>query len=213
MDLQFGALLIMSLSLFGMPTIAPTPHEMIHTECTSIAVQRAPNNVDMARVRDAWFGWYNDYRSSLGLPPYAHDQTLESTARNWSYYSVKRGTIDHKRAWQAAYYDYAAIEQWFADLGVTFTNVRGKTFTENIGWGPYACTEVDCTDELIAAIRSTFDFFLSEKGKGYSPHYNAIVSDAFTTMGLGIAIDPAMRKYYLTAHFAAEIEDRPFPCR
>jgi uncharacterized protein YkwD len=178
----------------------------------TINVQQAPSNVDMARVRDAWFGWYNGYRAELGLAPYAQDATLDRTAGNWSYYAVKRGTIDHKRAWQAPYYDYGAIEKWFGNFGVRFENVRGKTYTENIGWGPYSCSDDDCTDELIAAIRSTFDFFMSEKGAAYRPHYNAIVSDAFANMGVSVAIDASAKRYYLTAHFATEVVDPPAVC-
>lgn len=209
MLLEFGTLLATSLTLFSGPSVAAAAP----AACVTINVQEPPANVDMQRVRDAWFGWYNDHRATLGLAPYVADATLDRTAANWSYYSVKRGTIDHKRAWKAAYYDYKAIEQWFANFGVRFENVRGKTYTENIGWGVYSCAEDDCTDELIASIRTTFDFFMSEKGKAYRPHYNAIVSDAFTAMGLGIGIDPATRRYYLTAHFATALAEAPTACR
>ena len=208
MTLQFGSILASSFLAFASPALAADGGS-----CVTINVQQPPANVDMQRVRDAWLGWYNDYRAQSGLLPYSSDPTLERTAGNWSYYAVKRGTIDHKRAWQAPYYDYPAVERWFGNFGVTFENVRGKTFTENIGWGPYRCDEDDCTDELIAAIRTTFEFFLSEKGKSYSPHYNAIVSPAFTRMGMGIGIDPATKKYYLTAHFATALASEPEICR
>lgn len=208
MIFQYGTLLATSLSLFAFPTVA-----MAQDSCVTINVQEPPATVDMQRVRDAWFGWYNDYRSELGLAAYSSDETLERTASNWSYYSVKRGTIDHKRAWQAPYYDYKGIESWFGDKGITFKNVSGKTYTENIGWGVYSCAEDDCTDELIATIRSTFDFFMSEKGLAYRPHYNAIVSPSFTKMGMGIGLNEKTKRYYLTAHFATELTSEPVVCQ
>ncbi len=208
MILQYGSLLASTLLLFTAPAVAAEDNA-----CVTINVQQPSASVDMERVREAWLGWYNDYRASLGLSPYASDSTLDRTASNWSYYSVKRGTIDHKRAWQAPYYDYKAIESWFGNFGVTFKNVRGKTYTENIGWGRYSCSKDDCTDDLVASIRSTFDFFMNEKGLAYRPHYNAIVNPEFTKMGMGIGIDAATKRYYLTAHFATELTSEPAICR
>jgi uncharacterized protein YkwD len=205
MILEYGAILATSLSLFASPAMAAEPAG----QCVTVNVQEPPASVDMYRVRDEWIGWYNDYRATLGLPAYAQDATLDRTAGNWSYYSVKRGTIDHKRAWQAPYYDYRAIESWFKKFDVGFKNVGGVTFTENIGWGVYSCDEDDCTDELIASIRSTFDFFLGEKDKAYRSHYNTIVNGKFTKMGLGVAVDPAKKRYYLTAHFGTELTEAP----
>lgn len=207
MMLEYGAILAASLSLFASPAMAAAPAE----QCVTVNVQELPANIDMERVRGAWLDWYNDYRATLGLHAYAPDATLERTASNWSYFSVKRGTIDHKRAWKAAYYDYKGIESWFSKFGVAFKNVRGKTFTENIGWGVYSCSDDDCTDELIASIRSTFDFFMSEKGKAYRSHYNTIVSPDFTKMGMGIGLDAASKRYYLTAHFAVDFAEDPSP--
>lgn len=206
MSLQFGVLLAASLSLFSSP-----PAASAHDACVTINVQEPPANVDMDRVRATWLDWYNGHRTDAGLAPYASDATLDRTASNWSFYAVKRGTIDHRRAWKGAYYDYGAIRQWFADVGVTFANVRGTTFTENIGWGIYACDDADCTDELLAAVRTTYDFFLSEKGKQYRPHYNAIVHPHFTKMGLGIGVDSARNRYYVTAHFGTEFAAEPAP--
>lgn len=208
MSLHFGSILASSFLFLATPALAAADDA-----CVTINMQEPPANIDMERVRAAWLGWYNDYRATLDLPAYSSDATLERTASNWSYFSVKRGTIDHKRAWQAPYYDYKAIEKWFSNFNVTFKNVGGKTFTENIGWGPYACSKDDCTDELIASIRTTFDFFLGEKNKANRSHYNTIVNPTFTKMGMGIGIDPVTKRYYLTAHFAAEIENAPSVCR
>jgi len=205
MIFEYGAMLAMSLSLFASPAMAAAPAG----QCVTVNVQELPASIDMGRVRAAWLDWYNEYRATLDLAPYASDSALDRTASNWSFFSVKRGTIDHKRAWKSAYYDYKGIESWFSNRGVTFKNVRGKTFTENIGWGVYSCAEDDCTDELISSIRSTFDFFMSEKGKAYRSHYNTIVSPDFTKMGMGIGVDAASKRYYLTAHFAVDFAGKP----
>ncbi len=172
--------------------------------CTTINTQDI-GTVDEQRVREAWLGWYNDYRTGLGLPAYQLDASLNQTAGNWSFYALKRGTIDHRRAWKGAYYDYALIKKWFMNFGVTFANVHGTTFSENIGWNVFRCDKEDCTDDLIASTRSTFDFFLSEKGKKSHPHYSSIINPDFRNMGVGLAVDSKAKKYYVTVHFATDV--------
>lgn len=168
-----------------------------------------PPHVNMQRVRSVWLSWYNRLRLRMHLTPYVLSDHLNGTAMNWSAFAVKRGTIDHKRYPGSPYYDYAAIEDWFRNKGLEFANVDGKTFTENIGWGTYDCSKRDCTEAMIDAIRTTFGFFLSERGKSYSPHYNSIVNPEFRKIGLGIAVSPTQGRYYLTVHFATAITSDP----
>lgn len=170
-------------------------------DCTSINVQNVPN-VDMQKVQDTWLGWNNDLRQSLNLPAYALDGTLNLTAANWSLYSVKRGTINHKRYEGSPYYDYKASEKWFENFGLSFLNKNSMTFTENIGWGPYSCSKKDCTDELLAAIRTTFDFYTGEKGKLNDAHYLSLVNPQYKIIGVGIAVSEKQKRYYLTVHYA-----------
>ncbi len=146
----------------------------------------------------------------MGLRPYVINEYLNATASNWSTFSVLRGTIDHRRSPKAAYYDYGAIEKWFAGKGLEFANVGGKTFTENIGWGPFRCPESDCTGPLIDATRSTFDFFLSEKGSN-GAHYRSLVNPQFTQIGIGVALSPTQGRYYLTVHYGTEVTSDPAP--
>jgi hypothetical protein len=47
----------------------------------------------------------------------------------------------------------------------------------------YSCKEIDCTEDFIAAIKKSRKFFMSEKGKTYKPHYNAIMG-GFSRVGL-----------------------------
>lgn len=170
-----------------------------------------PDNIDMQKVRATWLKWYNDARAAEDLPPYTYNSQLDRTAIIWSEYSEDQGTITHTRPGQTAYYDYSRILSWFKNLDVTFASVNGSTYTENIGWNYYNCpaTNADCTDQLISSIRSTFDFFMSEKGKAYTAHYDSIMHRNFKIIGLGISVDPVRKKYYLTVHYGTEITSNP----
>jgi hypothetical protein len=57
---------------------SPTISSILPSSSNSIV------GVDMSRVRDTWFGWYNSYRTSLGLGIYTHDPRLDSTAHDWN---------------------------------------------------------------------------------------------------------------------------------
>lgn len=176
--------------------------------CTDFLAE-SPSNIDLDRVRDTWFSWTNAARATQGLSAYTHNEALDYTATVWSEYSRDRGYMDHKRPGTTAYYDYYAILDWFADLGVSFTSVSGTTYTENIGRGPYSCSEEDCTDELLSAIRYTFDYYMSEAGSDYRPHYNSIMNTAFTQIGFGMALSDS--SYYMTVHYATALETaQPF---
>lgn len=176
--------------------------------------ENIPSNIDMNKVRAQWLSWYNDVRGDLGLNMYVYDSSLNASSIVWSEYAKKRGFIDHKRSGQSAYYDYNKVKSWFKNLGLTFKNVNGDDFTENINWGYYKCSSNDCTQGLINGIKSGFDFFMSEKGKSYRPHYNSIVNNHFKVIGLGIAIDPVKKKYYLTVHYGTSVTSNSLPvCR
>ncbi len=58
---------------------------------------------------------------------------------------------------------------------------------------------------MIDTIRYTFDAYMAEKWKKYSPHYNSIISSAYTKIGLGIVVDEKKGKLYLTVHFAKKV--------
>lgn len=166
-------------------------------------------NIDMQRVRDTWLSWYNEARAAQGLPAFTVNEQLDRSAYLWSELARSRGYIDHKRPGTTAYYDYYAIQDWFSDLGLTFANVGGITFTENIGRGPYSCSAEDCTDELLAMIRYTFDYYMSEAGQAYRPHYNSLMSGTFKEIGLGLVVSES--SYYLTIHYATSITSDPTP--
>lgn len=168
--------------------------------------------VDDQEIARIWLDWVNGERIANGLTPYRPDKHLSRTAATWSVSARDTGSITHKRAGQTAYYDYGIMTDWFADNGLEFANNGGSTFTENIGWGVYRCAEgQDCTGAFTKAVRTTFDFFMSEKGKAYRPHYNSIVNGDFRLAGFGIAVDPAKGRYYLTAHYGTDVTSSPDP--
>jgi len=179
-------------------------------ECVSMG-NELPDSIEAQRVRDAWLKWINAARADVGLPPYVLNDQLSRTATAWSNYSRARGYIDHKRPGQTAYYDYSRIVAWFKNLGLTFEQVGRSGVTENITWNIYSCHQTDCTDELIAASREGFNYFMSEKGRAYSPHYDSIMSPSFEMIGVGVAVDEAKHKFYLTVHYGTKITSDPPP--
>ena len=165
------------------------------------------SKVDMSKIRDAWLGWYNDARKKNGLGTFAYDANLDRTALVWSEVAVKKGKIEHKRPGQTKYYDYKRMVSWFKEQGLTFSQVGKSTFVENIGWDYYSCpaSSADCTDNLIASIKHTYNFFIGEKGKKYHAHYDSIMNKNYKKIGLGIAVDPVKKRYYLTVHYATNV--------
>lgn len=182
--------------------------ELSRTPCTPFVTTTTLPGVDMRKVQSTWLGWYNGERAKVGAPALVIVPELNRTAQVWADTSKQRGYIDHKRG-NNVYYDYNRIKAWFAGLGVTFTG-GGTNFGESIAWNVYSCGEADCTDELISAIRSSFDFFDAEKRTG-GPHYEMMVNKGYKQIGLGIAVDKATKKYYLVTHLAVGVAGGSLP--
>ncbi len=169
--------------------------------------------IDMARVREAWFSWINEARSKASLPAYVHDRQLDRTANDWARTMRDTGSTTHKRNPGDPYYDYWKINQWFVDRGVEVKNVNRVTHTENIGGGYMSCNETDCTDELIDAIRPTFDYYMGEvtktPGTMARAHYESVMNKTFKRIGFGIALSG--NKVYSATHYVTEIISDPVP--
>ena len=166
----------------------------------------AQDDFDADRVQNTWIEWTNTERTLVWAPTIASHSGLTQTAKIWSIESEKRGDMSHKRTSKSSYYDYKEIEKWFGNQGLKFKNVSRKTFSESIGYGVVKCPkEGDCTDTLIAATKSTWKFFMSEKGRQYAPHYKAIVMPEFRLMGVGVELDRISKRYYITVHYATEV--------
>lgn len=190
---------------------AANPEGIIAATCVWFEHEDIPG-VDDQEVARHWAQWVNGERRANGLAAYRPDKLLSRTAALWSMSARDSGTITHKRPGQTAYYDYGIMTGWFEDNGIVFASAGGTTFTENIGWGVYRCPKTgDCTGAFIDAVRTTFDFYMSEKGKAYRPHYNGIVNQDFELAGLGIAVDERAGKYYLTAHYGTALASAPDP--
>lgn len=168
--------------------------------------QPAIMGVDMDKVRSTWLWWYNDVRRNLWLQWYAFDSKLDATAYDWNkVFASGRWQNHHRRNPWDVYYDYSKITSWFKERGVVGKVVNGATTTENVWWGTYSCSSSDCTDNLIRSIRSTFDFFMSEKSYN-GAHYRSVMSSAFTKIGLSVIVEPSERRYYLVVHYITEFE-------
>lgn len=163
--------------------------------------------VDMDRVRSTWNSWYTDVRANLGLSGYTYDKRLDRTASDWNeVFAAGNWLNHHRRSPTDSYYNYSKITDWFRARGVVGKLIGGATTTENVGYGYYRCSSSDCTDTLISSIRSTFDFFMSEKWKSYDAHYRSIVQPHFTKIGLAISVIPSENRYYMTIHYITEFE-------
>lgn len=163
-----------------------------------------PPNVDINRVRSTWMGWYNDVRNNLGLNPYSYDSRLEVTAYDWNQVFAAGKWLNHhtRKSWDG-YYNFSVIDQWFKTRGINPPAKNGSKHVENVGYGYYRCSASDCTDELISAIRSTFNFYMSEKSYG-GAHYRSIANPNFSKIGFNIIVVPGESRYYITTHYITE---------
>ena len=165
-------------------------------------------NIDINKVRKAWLSWYNWARRDLWKENYTYDSRLDATALEWSQISNSRWDITHKRNTWDSYYDYNIITSWFKDRWVVCENIYRVTHSENIGWWTYSCNDWECTDELIDAIKSTFNFYMWEKNTSYTAHYDSIINSYFTKIWLWIDIEENSKwyfQYYLTVHYCTEL--------
>jgi hypothetical protein len=183
---------------------------LLSATCDWFTKDQIPH-VDIQEVRRVWASWINDARAVQGLAPYTQNKELNYSATLWSLHAKQAGGISHKRTGQKAYYDYGMIKNWFSNLDLDFSNVKSATFTENVGWGIYSCKKADCTQDLIDDIRTTFDFYMGEKGKASDSHYRSIMKPEFRLIGMGIAVDSASGKYYITTHYGTAITSNPHP--
>ncbi len=199
---------ISSIAIVNLPKISASPlsqASIVKSPVIQLSNTQDLPWVDISRVRDAWFGWYNDYRTSLGLGSYSHDSRLDATAHDWNVvFAEGKGQNHHTRNPWDGYYNFSVIDRWFIDRGIEPKVINRSKHTENVGYGYYSCSADDCTDKLISSIRSTFDFFMSEKGKSYDAHYRSIVQPYFTKMGFDIIVVPSEKRYYITIHYITE---------
>lgn len=165
--------------------------------------------VDMWRVQQQRITRINTERATLGRSPYVLDVRLNETAQNWANYLRDKNITNprriHQRTPSDGYYHYNNILNRFKKQGVRFEG-RGTAYTEIVGRWVVRCRQQECTDELIAATKSTRQFFMKEKyRKSRWPHYKAIVSQKFDRMGISVAVDRKTGRYWMVGHGSVKI--------
>jgi len=184
--------------------LSRTPCEPFH--------EKAPDNVDIAEIRDQWIDWYNEERALVGAKPLRRHPHLDFSSYNWSEVAEARGTINHTRPGSSAYYDYFGIMTWFSQqFGIYFEGRGGSTYGESIAYNYYTCDDQDCTEELTDAVAYSFNFFASEKGQAYRPHYDMMVNKNYEYIGLGVVVDESRNKFWLTTHLATDVQHEGLP--
>lgn len=166
------------------------------------------SNVNSTKIREMLLMWHNQERILCGASPYAYHSDLEKSAqiRADNLRAEERTSNTHTRNSGDGYYNYASITNWFANLNIKFPSAGGgkASFSESVGRGYYNCTSSDCTEQLITALKTTRDFFMSEKSRN-GEHYRAITMGHFKQMGIGVSIDTEKKRYYLVIHYGMEI--------
>lgn len=175
---------------------------------------RSPHNdiigVNMEKVRSTWLSWINEVRANSDLPLITYDQRLDLTANAWAMVLRDRDERNasnvHRRSLTDSYYDFGKITQWFEDSWVFARVVNHATTTENVWFWSYNCDTKDCTDAMIAAVRKTFDFFMSEKSYN-GVHYRSMVQPNFSKIGFSVQVNTTSNRYYLVVHYITDFEE------
>ncbi len=180
----------------------------VDEKITACVDDHLPSNIDMNKVRNTWLEWHNKVRTENGVEPMTLQDGLNYSATIWAKSNLASGNISHKRG------EGVKIQDWFKETGITFsTDYEKIEIGENLGLKTYACSEADCTDEVIQEIEAVFNAFMAEQDALNSEHFQNIVSDKHLQLGLGMAIDENNNLIYLTTHYAQEVNDYPETCQ
>lgn len=169
----------------------------------SCSVSNVGAYYDGVAITNNWVSWVNSERILSSISPVKIFAPLTQTAQSWSLSNMNSWISTHKRKWQKAYYDYKKMTSWFSGFWLQFSKIWTSTFSESIWWNTYSCKDSDCTESLKMALRKTFDMFLREKGRSYSPHYSSIINPDFKQIGVGLSVDEKKKRYYVVIHYAA----------
>ena len=161
------------------------------------------SNIDVDEVRKAVLGWHNAERRSLWLKEYKYNLDLEWTAITWANNLANSGKTKnlHARKSSDGFYNYDWLLSWFANLWVKFPKSMWwwASFSESIGYGMYKCSGSDCTQSLIKAIKTTWDWLIMKEKATNGSHYKAATMKYFTQMWVGIAVSNG--RYYMVIHY------------
>ena len=161
------------------------------------------SNVDINEVRKAVLKWHNDERRSLWLKEYKYNLDLEWTAITWANNLANSGKTKnlHARSSNDGYYNYDSLLSWFSNLWVKFPKSMWwwASFSESIWYGMYKCSSSDCTQNLINAIKTTWDGLIMKEKVSNGSHYKAATMKYFTQMWVWIAVNNG--RYYMVIHY------------
>ena len=145
----------------------------------------------------------NRHNNVRQTPVSLHPQLMQSAqirAEHLSTNNIRSNT--HRRI--SGNYNYQQIENWFKELGITFKNINGWTFSENIAYNTVRCQQ-DCDEALVQATQRARYFFYDREKPYNGPHYRAIVQENFAQIGIGIAVKDG--RYHIVIHYAAQVSD------
>lgn len=158
-------------------------------------------NVNIDIVKQERTKRHNQEREKYWLSWYVLDNNLNKTAKTRSDKLTKLWKSTHQRSTKDGYYNYWNIKLRFENLWVNFEDINGTLFTESIWRWYYKCSKLDCTQDLIKSIKSTFKFFMSEKNRNRKPHYNWIIMKNFSNIWVWISVDKKTNRYFLVTHY------------
>lgn len=146
-----------------------------------------------------------DLHNSVRQNPVSLHPDLMRSAQIWADHLSENNIKSNTHRRKQGNYNYNDIENWFADLGIRFTNVDGWTFSENIAYNTVRCSTQECDEELAQATEKSREFFY-DREKSYNwAHYRAIVQKNFQYIGVGITVNNW--RYHIVIHYAADISD------
>lgn len=181
---------------------AATAESVLHQrEC---ALQDDPRieAVDMRRVRAAWLEWYNVERARLGLRLLSSDETLNHVS-----YTQALAMQDQEYVQSSS---YPLLRRTLGKEGLTYAGALSAW--QSAGTGEYACKQSECTDELLAALRRTFDAIQSQRDYDVQPDWEAVTDPEYRLLGLGVVV--ADGRYTLVSQVARHPLSQPEPlCR
>ena len=161
------------------------------------------SNVDRDLVEETWLSRHNEERQKLWLSPYKINPSLNYSSLVWAQKLANESRTSNTHSRDSSYwYNYSKILDRFNGFGIPF-NYNSTAFTENIAYQAYTCKKSDCTQEMIAALKKGFDFFMKEKSYNGS-HYRAITHEYFDQLWFWVATN--WKYYRVVTHYAINVK-------